>query len=337
MQSKQKLFYLIGSAVLVMIVLLSIATFSLAQSGTWTTKSNMITLRMACSSSEVNGIIYVIGGSEYPHFSLRGLSTNEAYDPATDSWTTKSDMPTPRVHHSTCALNGKIYVFGGAQGWENPLALVEEYDPINDTWTKKEDMPTPRLLASACAIDEKIYVIGGARTVWDSYMPLKTVERYDPIFNTWLSREDMPQDMPELRVCHSSSVFKKKIYVFGGSKTGNPFTIVKPVLEYDPFAPSSVESNSLYQQNTAEFRLHQNYPNPFNSSTTIIYSIPEPGVAILKIYDLIGREIQMLVNKFVDAGTHSVTFDASNLPSGMYIYKLQAGDFREAGKMLLMR
>jgi len=86
-----------------------------------------------------------------------------------------------------------------------------------------------------------------------------------------------------------------------------------------------------------KFILHQNYPNPFNSFTTIIYSIPKPVRAILKVYDLLGKEIKILVNKFVEPGTHSVYFDASNLPSGMYIYKLQVGDLMEARKMLLMR
>ncbi|UCE07491.1 MAG: T9SS type A sorting domain-containing protein, partial [bacterium] len=60
-------------------------------------------------------------------------------------------------------------------------------------------------------------------------------------------------------------------------------------------------------------------------------------LVILKVYDLIGRELQILVNKFVEAGTHSVNFDASDLSSGMYIYKLQAGDLMETRKMLLMR
>ncbi len=87
----------------------------------------------------------------------------------------------------------------------------------------------------------------------------------------------------------------------------------------------------------SEFVLHQNYPNPFNASTTIIYSTPEPGLVILKVYDLIGREIKILVNKFVEAGTQSINFDATNLPSGIYIYRLQAGDLMKARKMLLMR
>ncbi len=60
-----------------------------------------------------------------------------------------------------------------------------------------------------------------------------------------------------------------------------------------------------------------------------------PGLAILKVYDLIGREAQILVNMLIEPGTHSVKFDASNLPSGMYIYKLQADDLMETRKMLL--
>jgi len=105
------------------------------------------------------------------------------------------------------------------------------------------------------------------------------------------------------------------------------------VKETDPTAVGELEG--LFQP--SGYALAQNYPNPFNSSTTIIYSMPEPGRVILKVYDLIGREVKILVSKFVEAGTHSVNFDATNLPSGIYVYKLQAGDLMETKKMLLMR
>lgn len=81
----------------------------------------------------------------------------------------------------------------------------------------------------------------------------------------------------------------------------------------------------------------QNYPNPFNPSTKIIYSIKQDGLVTLKIYDILGREIRTLVNEFVPAGNYEVVFNASLLPSGMYIYKIQSGSFTDAKKMLLTK
>ena len=87
-----------------------------------------------------------------------------------------------------------------------------------------------------------------------------------------------------------------------------------------------------------EYIVSQNYPNPFNSSTRISYSIPNSDFVTVKIYDLFGREIQTLINEFQNTGMYSVSFDASELSSGIYFYKLQVGsDFIETKKMLFLR
>jgi len=83
--------------------------------------------------------------------------------------------------------------------------------------------------------------------------------------------------------------------------------------------------------------LHQNYPNPFNPSSTISYSIAKESFVTLKIYDVLGKEIQTLVNEIKEIGDHSIIFNASQLSSGIYFYKLQAGDFIEINKMILMQ
>ena len=86
-----------------------------------------------------------------------------------------------------------------------------------------------------------------------------------------------------------------------------------------------------------KFNLAQNYPNPFNPSTVISFSLPENGLAIVKVYDIIGNEVQELVNGVKEAGTYQVTFDASNLTSGIYFYHLKAGTFFETRKMILLK
>ncbi len=85
------------------------------------------------------------------------------------------------------------------------------------------------------------------------------------------------------------------------------------------------------------FRLDQNYPNPFNPSTTINYSLNQAGLVTLKVYDITGREVATLVNSRESAGEHSVTFDASNLASGVYIYTLTSNGLRLTNRMTLVK
>ena len=85
------------------------------------------------------------------------------------------------------------------------------------------------------------------------------------------------------------------------------------------------------------FALNQNYPNPFNPTTLISYQLGADSYVSLIIYDLLGNEISTLVNGYKSAGTFEVEFNACNLTSGVYIYKMQAGAFKQNRKMLLMK
>jgi hypothetical protein len=85
------------------------------------------------------------------------------------------------------------------------------------------------------------------------------------------------------------------------------------------------------------YKLNQNYPNPFNPTTIIKYDMPESGFVSLKVYDILGREVQTLVNGNKIKGTYEVSFNGSNLASGVYLYKLKAGNFTSIKKMLLIK
>ena len=86
-----------------------------------------------------------------------------------------------------------------------------------------------------------------------------------------------------------------------------------------------------------KFELSQNYPNPFNPTTTIRFDIPEPSNVKLTLFNILGQEIKTLVNEFKESGIHTLNFDASDLNSGMYIYKLEAGSFTQTRKMTLVK
>jgi hypothetical protein len=85
------------------------------------------------------------------------------------------------------------------------------------------------------------------------------------------------------------------------------------------------------------FVLNQNYPNPFNPTTQISFSIPESGLTILKIYNLLGQQVSELLHKNLSAGFYSIEFNAENLPSSMYIYVLQSGSNISSKKMMLVK
>ena len=86
-----------------------------------------------------------------------------------------------------------------------------------------------------------------------------------------------------------------------------------------------------------EIALMQNYPNPFNPSTTISFDIPHSSFVVLKVYDIIGREVATLVSEEMKPGSYEVTFDAAGLANGVYLYRLTAGSFSDVKKLLLLK
>lgn len=99
--------------------------------------------------------------------------------------------------------------------------------------------------------------------------------------------------------------------------------------------PVGKSNNNNQTPNT--YKLEQNYPNPFNPVTKINFAIPNPGNVKLLVYDVLGREVSVIVNEYKQAGNHSVVFDAENLASGIYFYSIEAGDFKDTKKMTLIK
>ena len=85
------------------------------------------------------------------------------------------------------------------------------------------------------------------------------------------------------------------------------------------------------------FSLSQSYPNPFNPSTTIEFSLPQTGFVRLKVYNILGEVVATLVNEKLNVGTYTTQWNASGLASGLYFYRLQAGEFVDTKKLLLLR
>ena len=105
-------------------------------------------------------------------------------------------------------------------------------------------------------------------------------------------------------------------------------------LATSPFVPVSVEYETIQP---TQFALEQNYPNPFNPSTKIQYSVPQTSQVQIKVFDVLGNEIETLVNEEKPTGTYELTWNAANLPSGVYFYQIKAGSFIETKKMILIK
>jgi hypothetical protein len=91
------------------------------------------------------------------------------------------------------------------------------------------------------------------------------------------------------------------------------------------------------KENKFEFSLSQNYPNPFNPTTSIQYTLVGDQYVTLKVFDVLGNTVTTLVNEKESAGSHSVTFNADNLTSGIYFYQLKAGQFLVTKKCILLK
>ena len=187
----------------------------------WDTKASMPTARGALAAVAVNGKIYAIGGQYSDGSNIYYLSTNEEYDPSTDSWTTKASMPTARSVLAAAAVNGKIYAIGGYRP-SSYLSTNEEYDPSTDSWTTKASMPTARPYLAAAAVNGKIYAIGG-----HNGSSLSTNEEYNPSTDSWTTKASMPTERYGL----AAAAVNNKIYAIGG-QNGSGYLSTNE--EYDP-------------------------------------------------------------------------------------------------------
>ncbi len=117
------------------------------------------------------------------------------------------------------------------------------------------------------------------------------------------------------------------------NNTDTVYLATIPVIVY--LNATSIGENSFIQPN--KFVLQQNFPNPFNPTTVISFTIPLPGFVTLKVFDVLGNEISILVDAEMKAGKYSIEFNATNLTSGLYFYQLNAGNFIDTKKLILLK
>ena len=128
-------------------------------------------------------------------------------------------------------------------------------------------------------------------------------------------------------------------------RQGSSSAGVSPTLKVDGIRIATTWNMAVFATDVEEngsilptkFELSQNYPNPFNPSTTIKYQVPQNSFVSVNVYDILGNQVGTLVREEKAAGSYELRFDASNMPSGVYFYKIQAGNFTQTKKMILMK
>jgi N-acetylneuraminic acid mutarotase len=156
----------------------------------WTTLAPMPTTRSSLAGAAAGGQLYAIGGRSFDigTSTQTVLSTVESYDPASNTWSTRASLPSPRQGLAAGVVNGIIYVVGGTDAGGTIVATVEAYNPATNTWTSRAPLPSPRTGAVVDVFDGILYAVGGRSAGGD----VSTVEAYDPSTNTWTAKAPVP-------------------------------------------------------------------------------------------------------------------------------------------------
>ena len=201
------------------------------QTDTWVKKRDMPTRRMPFATAVVDGKIYLIGGTriEVKNGVFGGKAITdlvEVYDPLTDRWEKRADMPTARSTDDAVVVDSKIYVLGGQTRFDGDLAgrfvtRIEEYNPKTDRWHQLRDMPMFKFGFSTVAVDNEIYMISGMD---NALQRIDVVDVYNPTVDKW--REIEPPTIPTEGT--TAVVVNGTIYTLGGLLSDFEFS---PIVE----------------------------------------------------------------------------------------------------------
>lgn len=228
--------------------------------------------------------------------------------------------------HMTIFLGDFIYIYGGyfngVKSWIKRFSVSK-----NQLENLESTILEPR--AGGVAIYNsrlaKGFIIAGRNEIKSA---IKTVEQILFYPNgTFLISQSSPVNTERRNPMAVN--YGNTIMLLGGFDENNKVVSSVEIL----VDPNDVDDDVI----PSEFSLYQNYPNPFNPETNIKFALPREANVRLKIFNVLGQEVAMPVNKLMQAGYHTVNFDASGLTSGVYIYRIEAGSFVQVRKMVLMK
>ena len=261
------------------------------------------------------------------------------YDPQGNSlWVNRYNGNSNSYDISTSVAaddQGNVYV----TGYSYDEITSEDYATIkyspdgNQLWVSKYNGTSGEYdIATSVKVDFKgdVYVTGYSFD-FDTKENYATVKYNSAGSEIWVQVYNGASDGSDI----ASALFtdaNDNVYVTGYSYDG-PNSVDYVTFKYS----QTVGINQISGSVVNGYELKQNYPNPFNPVTNLEFGIAKLGYVSLKIYDILGKEITTLVNENLNPGTYSVEFDAGNLTSGIYFYRLQVGKFSEARRMILLK
>ena len=291
-------------------------------SGEWTyLAGSPNTQSWGITASYYNGFIYLFDsyGNTY------------AYNIGLNSWETKPDNgTTANWDLSSVLYKNEIYIIGYVD------TAFYKYTPGTDQWIQLKNSPYPVGGCAMGVINDSIYCVGGNMS-GNTGATYRSAIVYDVPSNSWTLSNTR---LSSKRHWMATVQYAGGLYVVGGLDS---VAVAVPAVE--EIVPQGTSLAIMDESITpAGFYLQQNYPNPFNPTTTISYNIDVsyPVPVSLKIYDMNGHLIRVLVKGIKGAGTYSVQWNGLNgdalvVPSGLYLYVLKAGDFTAANKMVFLK
>ena len=251
--------------------------------------------------------------------------------------------------------DGYLYVLSNVtEPYSNYLRAIDVSDPLNPLMAGSVVIP------GDTEIPGDIMVIGDYAYIADRSSGLQIVDISDPENLEIIGSYDTPGDATGIFVYDHYAIiadYYSGIQVIGIVNPTDPFLgdeglTGSPAIAvfgwvWDLIYVTTTDSLVIFRHpgdnieagfiNPQDFFISQNYPNPFNAMTVISYNLPEPSTVVIEIYEILGRKVEMLVNEKQPAGYHHVIWDAIDRPSGIYFYRIQAGEYAETRKVVLLK
>jgi hypothetical protein len=265
------------------------------------------------------------------------------YDAASDTWEEldPADAPGKRLWGQMCYIgDDKVMMYGGnVKGAESTETWV--YDLSDNAWTHMNvSGPSVEIAAGAAYLgDGNAMVFGGLNGGWS-----KATWIYNLELNTWAEELESTPPLGNRipAICETSMDGSSPVVVFGGRHSGGNTSDGTWEFNIDTWSPINGLEDELLNPVSAGYSLNQNYPNPFNPTTTIQYFLPKVSDVEIAVYNVVGQKVATLVNSNQPAGEHNIVWNGTNqqgikAASGVYLFRIVAGDFVKTRKMILLK
>jgi hypothetical protein len=311
---------------------------------TWT---QMLTIPQGVTDALVckyqDSLIYIVGGGD----GLFGATTMQRntvqiYHISNNTYSSGGTLPIPLAMMGGGIYGDTIMVFCGAttggtyvancyKGVVNPTTYLVTFTPIANypgtNVTRMASFPV-QISGQGAGVACALGAIAGGTLTGGTYL-------WNFCTGVWQTLPSNSLPRSNLRGCGKidSSMYAVAGYTTAGVGNVDKLTFT----QIDGSCAIIVGSTNNNQHVPNTYLLEQNYPNPFNPVTVINFSLPKREKITVTVSDILGREVSILANGYYEAGSHSLEFDASSLPSGIYFYTLTSGDFKETKKMVLVK